>query len=161
VNFQVPYEASGAMKLSLQRGDDNKITTVDLIVGEAQPGLFSANSSGTGPAAATLGNGSFLNSSNPVARGDVAVLYATGLGRVKGTVLTGQPATAAADCVNQVQVTLGGRAVAPDYAGITPGFVGLYQINVRIPADLAATGDVPLKVTVAGVDSNTVTIAVK
>ena len=63
--------------------------------------------------------------------------------------------------MNPVTVNIGGRTFTPDYAGLTPGFVGLYQVNVRVPADLAATGDVPVSVSVAGGASNTVTIAVK
>ncbi len=161
VNFQIPYEASGAAKLTFKRGDDNKTTVVDLVVGEAHPGLFSTDSSGTGPAAATRADSSFLNSGNPAARGEVVVLYATGLGRVNPGATTGKGSDGAASVVNQVKVNIGGRVIDPDYAGLTPGYVGLYQVNFRIPADLVATGDVALKITEAGVDSNTVTIAVR
>ena len=162
VNFQIPYEASGSTKLNLIR-DDNSTTSVDVTVGEAQPGLFAADSSGAGPAAATLPDGSFLSSANPVATdgSGVVVLYATGLGRVQGGATTGVGASGAASVVNQVKVSVGGHSLDPDYAGLTPGFVGLYQINVRIPAGLGLTGNVPIKVTEAGVDSNTVTIAVR
>lgn len=160
VNFQLPYEATGTTQITLVR-EDGKTVSVSIPVGEAQPGLFAADGSGTGSAAATLGDGSLLNSSNPVARGDYAVLYATGLGRVSPSVATGVAATAAVNCVNKVTVTIGGRTVVPDYAGLTPGFAGLYQINVRVPADLAASGDVPVSVNVAGAISNAVTIAVR
>jgi len=162
VNLQIPYEVDGATTLTLTR-DDNDTTTVNLTVAAAQPGLFSADSSGTGPAAATLPDGSFLSSANPVATdgSGVVVLYATGLGRVNGAATTGVGASGAATVANQVKVSLGGHSIDPDYAGLTPGFVGLYQINVRIPAGLGLTGNVPLTVIEAGVSSNTVTIAVR
>lgn len=161
VNFQIPYEASGAAKLSFTRGDDSAVTSVDLAVAEAQPGLFTVDSSGAGPAAATLANFSGLSSSNPVPRGEFVILFATGLGRVEGGAQTGVKATAAARVINPVKVTVGDRIVVPDYAGVTPGFVGLYQVNIRVPADLASTGNVSVKITQAGVDSNSVTIAVR
>jgi uncharacterized protein (TIGR03437 family) len=160
VTFQMPYEATGATTLTLTR-EDGKSTTVDLVVGDAQPGVFTADGSGAGPAAATLADASPIASSNPVKRGSIAVLYATGLGRVSPNVATGQGSSGIANCVNPVKVTVGDRVVDPDYAGLTPGYPGLYQVNVRIPADLAVTGNVPIQVTVAGVDSNPVTIAIQ
>jgi uncharacterized protein (TIGR03437 family) len=160
VSFQVPYEASGVSTLTLTR-EDGKTTTVNVTVGEAQPGIFTSDASGTGPAAATLADSSLLNASNPAARGSVIVLYATGLGRVTPGAVTGVAPSAAATTVNPVKVTIGGRTIDPDYAGVTPNYAGLYQINVRIPGDLTLTGDVPVKITVAGVDSNVVTIAVR
>lgn len=160
VNFQMPYEAQGTTQLTLTR-EDGKTVAVTVNVGDANPGLFSADASGTGPAAATWGDGTLLNSGHPVARGDYVVLYATGLGRVSPSVTTGKPAPGAANCVNPVTVNIGGRTLTPDYAGVTPGFVGLYQVNVRVPADLTATGDVPVTITAAGIVSNSVTIAVR
>jgi hypothetical protein len=156
----MPYDATGATTLTLTR-EDGKTTTVNVNVGDAQPGLFTSDASGKGPAAATLADSSLLTATNPATRGNVVVLYATGLGRVAPAATTGVGVTAAANCVNPVTVTIAGRTVTPDYAGLTPGYPGLYQINVRIPADLAATGNVPLKVTAAGIDSNSVTIAVR
>lgn len=57
--------------------------------------------------------------------------------------------------------TSAGYAAAQVYfAGLTPGGVGLYQINCQIPAD-AATGDLPLVVTHNGVPANSVQLPVK
>ena len=160
LSFQMPYEASGATTLTLTR-EDGKTTTVNLNVGDAQPGLFTSDASGAGPAAATLADSSLLTSTNPATRGNVVVLYATGLGKVTPGAVTGAGATGPATCVNPVTVTIAGRTVTPDYAGLTPGYPGLYQVNVRIPADLSQTGNVPVKVTAAGVDSNSVIIALR
>ncbi len=160
VNFQMPFEASGAATLTLTR-EDGQQTAVTIPISEAQPGLFSADSSGTGAAAAQRADLSPLSAANPAARGEEVVLYATGLGRVMPSAATGQGASGLSPTTNPVTVTIGGRTVTPDYAGLTPGFVGLYQVNFHIPADLAVTGDVPVTVAAASVVSNTVTIAIQ
>jgi uncharacterized protein (TIGR03437 family) len=160
VTFQMPYEATGAVTVTLTREDGQK-ATVNMNVAATQPGLFSINASGAGAAAATLADGSLITSANPATHGGVIVLYATGLGQVTPNGVTGVGSAGAATCVNPVTVTIGGATVTPDYAGVTPGFPGLYQINVRIPSGLTATGDVPIKVTSAGADSNSVTVSVQ
>ena len=48
---------------------------------------------------------------------------------------------------------------APLFAGLTPGQVGLYQINVTIPFD-APTGNVPVYIEMPGVGSNYTDIAI-
>ena len=58
-------------------------------------------------------------------------------------------------------VTIGGVPAAVTFSGLAPGFVGLYQVNAEVPAN-ARTGDaVPVALTIGGVTSNTVTIAVQ
>ena len=47
----------------------------------------------------------------------------------------------------------------PTFAGLAPGFVGLYQVNVQVPTTVIGT--VPVTLTVGGITSNTVTIAVQ
>ena len=56
--------------------------------------------------------------------------------------------------------TAGGRAATVLYAGRAPGFGGLNQLNLTLPAGLAA-GSYSLVVTRGGVASNSVTIAIK
>jgi len=60
-----------------------------------------------------------------------------------------------------VTVTIAGKAAAVEFAGLTPGLVGLYQVNARVPEGVAAGSAVPLVITQNGVPSNTVTIAVR
>jgi uncharacterized protein (TIGR03437 family) len=159
VHFQMPFEASGATTMTFTR-EDGSATTVSVNIADAQPGLFTADASGTGPANARLADASAVSAANPVNRGDAVTLYGTGLGAVSPAVPTGTAASTPSTCVNPVKVTVGDRLVDPDYAGLdaTPG---LYRIVVRVPADLSATGDVPVKLTVAGADSNTATVAVR
>jgi uncharacterized protein (TIGR03437 family) len=59
-----------------------------------------------------------------------------------------------------VTATANGQDVEVLYAGEAPGFVGLDQVNVRLPED-TATGTVTIVVTADGVTSNPVTVAVQ
>jgi uncharacterized protein (TIGR03437 family) len=58
-------------------------------------------------------------------------------------------------------VNIGGKAAAVYYAGLSPTFVGLYQVNVTVPSG-ALTGDaVPLTISLAGQTSTGVQISVR
>ena len=90
-------------------------------------------------------------------------LYGTGLGPVSYVPEDGAPAslTQLSAAKIPVTVTVGGLPAQVLFAGLAPGTVGLYQINVQIPAD-APTGDaVEVIVTQNNVSSRPVTIAVK
>jgi uncharacterized protein (TIGR03437 family) len=59
-------------------------------------------------------------------------------------------------------MTIGGVQVTPLFAGLTPGFTGLYQINAIVPAGVVPGDQVPVVITVGGAyQSPTVTMAVK
>jgi uncharacterized protein (TIGR03437 family) len=58
-------------------------------------------------------------------------------------------------------VTIGGFPAAVDFSGLAPGFVGLYQVNAQIPANAPSGNEVPVVLSIGGVASNTVTIAVQ
>ena len=58
-------------------------------------------------------------------------------------------------------VNIGGIDVPANFAGLAPGFVGLYQVNGPIPAGVAPGDAVPVTLTIGGVTSNTATIAVQ
>jgi len=92
----------------------------------------------------------------------VVVIYCTGLGEVTPAVVTGSPAPAAppAQTVNQVKVTIGGLPAGVQFAGLTPGLVGVYQVNVVVPA-VKAGDQVPVVITAAGQQSSPVTIVTR
>jgi uncharacterized protein (TIGR03437 family) len=104
---------------------------------------------------------------HPAHRGDVLTIYALGLGPVAPSVGTGAGAPGAeplARSANPVNVYFGGGFISgsnaiPDYAGLAPNFVGLYQINVTIPQD-APIGNVPVMINMPGHASNFVEITI-
>jgi uncharacterized protein (TIGR03437 family) len=79
--------------------------------------------------------------SRPAREGDVLTIYLLGLGPTEPSVASGAaaPANPLARVPGNWRVVFGsgifvsGIPVEPLYVGLTPGFVGLYQINVRVP----------------------------
>ena len=62
--------------------------------------------------------------------------------------------------VNPVTVTIGGNPAAVAFAGLTPGFTGLYQINTVVPTGLSS-GNQRVIISVAGQQSPVVTLNVR
>jgi uncharacterized protein (TIGR03437 family) len=132
------------------------------------PGIFTANSSGTGPGAILNSNNSVNAPNNPASRGDTVVLYLTGEGQTSPAGVTGKVTTVSSTPpltpapLLQVSITVGGQPAQFSFAGEAPGFVsGVMQLNVQLPAN-AGTGDLPVVVTIGGNPSQTgVTVSVK
>jgi uncharacterized protein (TIGR03437 family) len=80
-------------------------------------------------------NNEVVTPSNPIHADDWIVIYATGLGAVTPDVKSGDgaPSNPLAHAVQEPEVTLGGMPLAVDYAGLAPGQVGVYQINLKVP----------------------------
>jgi uncharacterized protein (TIGR03437 family) len=58
-------------------------------------------------------------------------------------------------------VMIGGASGNVLFSGLVPGSVGLYQVNTQIPAAAAKGAAVPLTISVGGVVSNTVYVAIQ
>ncbi len=114
-----------------------------------------------GPAITHSSDFSLVSASKPAAQGEILSLFATGLGPVRG-VVTGQPfpSNPAAPVNSPVQVTVNGTAAEIIAAVGYPGSVDGYQVNFRVPADVAK-GSVMVQVRAAWVSSAPVTIVVQ
>jgi adhesin/invasin len=62
---------------------------------------------------------------------------------------------------NTVTVTVGGIVAGVAFAGLAPGYVGLYQVNAIVPTGVATGPSVPVIVTAAGAASAPVTVAIR
>ena len=62
--------------------------------------------------------------------------------------------------INQSGLTIGGQSAPVAFAGLVPGFVGLFQINTQVPSGVQS-GSVAVQITVAGQVSPTVPIAIR
>ena len=96
-------------------------------------------------------------------RGAYVSIFCTGLGAVTNQPATGaaSPAVPLAFTVATPTVTIGGVVAGVSYSGLAPGLVGLYQVNAQVPADVSPGSAVPVFISIGGVQSNTVTIAVQ
>jgi uncharacterized protein (TIGR03437 family) len=129
----------------------------------AQPGIFTADSSGRGQGAILNQDGSRNGPGNPAARGSVVQVFGTSGGAMSPACEEGKIATDRQDLQLPVSAAIGGVPAPVEYAGSSPGSImGLLQINVRIP-ETAPTGDaVPLAITIGGVPAQDgVTLAVR
>ena len=91
-------------------------------------------------------------------------VFATGLGATEPRVPSGQagPSTEPlAKVVVMPEVRIGNKTARVLFAGLAPGFVGLYQVNVEIPSGVEPGPAVPVVVTQNAVVSNTVTLAIR
>ena len=177
VNFQVPSNAPvGSVRIAVRTADTGELVAGgSLLVSSAAPGIFTANSGGTGQAAVNNQDGTTNSSSNPAPVGSIVSIYATGQGQVSPAVIDGTaagssplsntiavPTTNAGTCLNSqpsMCVAVGSGFGDVKYSGLAPGYIGLWQINVLIPS--GTTGVVPVRVVINGTPSNTVTIAVR
>jgi uncharacterized protein (TIGR03437 family) len=161
INAQVPFEVTpGNVTVSVARWDQSASLTV--AVAPAGPGIFTRNAQGTGPAAILhAGDLSPVNDASPAHAGEALAIYCTGLGIMDPPVATGNaPPAPPPNTVFQPQVRIAGRSAEVTYSGAAPQFVGLYQVNIVAPADTPA-GLQSLVLTINGVDSNTVQVAVR
>ena len=133
------------------------------------PGVFSADSSGRGLAAAVAlrikANGEQVY--EPVARFDPSqnrvVAVPTDLSNPNELVfliLYGSGWRARSSLM-AVAASVGGTAVEVTYAGQQNDFVGLDQANLRLPNALAGRGEVEVRLTVDGIAANAVTVVIK
>jgi uncharacterized protein (TIGR03437 family) len=161
VNAQVPFEiSSNTATLTVDNGAARS-TPISLALAPSAPGIFTLQS-GTGPAAALHNSGySLVTAASPATAGEVVAIYCTGLGAVSPAVQTGRaaPSSRPAAALQTPQVLIGGTTAQVLFAGLAPGFVGLYQVNVRVPGGLPA-GAASL-VLQAGLTSNTATLSIR
>jgi len=123
------------------------------------PGLFVTNGL---RAAALNGDLSVHTAATPIPAGGYVILFLTGGGPVTPTVSDGAAAPESPLSIidGTVQVSIGGQNANVAYQGVAPGFAGLDQLNVVVPAGLTP-GDQPVIVTINGVPSNAGLITVK
>ena len=134
INFLVPYQLiAGSTTLAVEnQGLSGPVVPIQL--NNTAPGMFVYN----GFIIATHLNGTLVSSTAPATAGEIIVIYAAGLGKTTPATVSGKLVTAAAtiSAASQMQVLLAGQPCPPGdilYAGLAPGFAGLYQINLTVP----------------------------
>ena len=158
INAQLPYQVDGNVTLVLHTPggvSDN----FNLTILPAAPSIFRNGTAGTDsgiPAIVRARNNELVTLSNPVHKDDSLTIYLAGMGNTSPAVEAGVPAPS--DPLPSVLippvVTLGGVPVTVTFAGLTPGQIGVYQINVNINRRVPSGISIPLAVTQGGASTS-------
>jgi len=165
ISFQVPWEAdTGKAAVDVQVFDYGT-QQAELLVDSftEDPGIFGYQKYGQLYAVALHASDyALVTPDDPASRAEVIILYTTGLGPVDRVVRNGfgAPADPPANTKDPFRVVIAGEDAGLLFAGLAPGFVGLYQINMQLPRDLPS-GDLPIKILSDYADSQTVSLAVQ
>lgn len=159
INAQMPEDIQpGLATVIVKNGTSSSNAVAVVIPATATPGIVVY---GQNQAVVVNQDQSVNAPTNPAKVGDVVVAYLTGGGPVtaSGTLTTGARSPAGLSPVTGVNsITVNGKDATVNYIGLTPGSIGLYQANFKIPS--VATGNHPLVITIAGQASNRPLIAV-
>jgi uncharacterized protein (TIGR03437 family) len=146
INFLVPNVLlPGPFQFWVARqGVHGPIVTVNLAL--AAPAMFQT---AAGAVIATHLDGSLVESKAPASAGEIVMLWATGLGGTSPGVADGALPTDAQALthMNQFSILINGAPINPAlilYAGVAPGYAGLYQINVKMPDPLPKNPEIRL-----------------
>jgi uncharacterized protein (TIGR03437 family) len=165
INAMLPFDLPVNTSLPLVVTRGNAVSApepVSLI--SSQPGVFTqaANGLGIGVVVIAHADGSWVEvgGANSAKAGDTLVIYCTGLGDVSPRVIAGLPVPPSplSNTIDPVTLTIGGKNVPIFFAGPTPGFTGLYQVNATVPGGIAPSTQAPLVLSQGGRPSATVTI---
>ncbi len=135
INFLLPETTSPGTARVIVENAGRRSAEVAVQMSASAPGIFTVSQDGRGLAAALRASDqSRVDSSRPARPGEVIEIFLSGLNRAAPS------------------VTVGGRPAELLFAGLPPGFVGLWQINFRVPAGVQGT--VEIRVTAGGTTSN-------
>jgi len=157
---QLPFELQPAMQYQLVVSANGALTTpITLQLAPTSPGV-AADSAGR--VIATHVDGSAVSETSPAKPGEFIVLTGAGLGATDATVSDGAPGPSSplANALSQPSVTINGENAMVNFAGLQPGVIGMYQVNVQVPAD-APDGDLTLVLSQDGNPANSTVLPVK
>jgi uncharacterized protein (TIGR03437 family) len=153
IDAQLPFELLPGNQYEVIVNSAGALSTPGSIdVSAAAPGIAALPN---GQIIAQHADYSLVSPSSPAKSGEYLVIYLAGLGMTDSAVADGaaSPSSPLARPLITPVLTLNGDTVPVYFAGLTPGFVGLYQMNFQVPAN-TMNANVQLVVTQGGVASN-------
>lgn len=161
VNAQVPFELTGASAIAEVNSAAGTSVT-KFAISPAAPGIFTLNNLGTGDAAAIDAvSYALVTSKQPIAAGGYLAIFCTGLGAVSPAPVTGGvPGNPAPQTTVKPDIRIDGASAPLLWAGLAPGFVGVYQVNVQVPLTLTP-GSHQIQVVINAAASNLATFSVR
>jgi uncharacterized protein (TIGR03437 family) len=161
INAQIPYEVTMLdpafpfpAVVVTSGGVASLAAKTATILGSA-PGIFQY---GTNRAVAQNQDNSINASDKPAKVGSTIIVYMTGGGALDHTVATGAGSSPLSRLLQPITATIGGQPATISFAGLTPGFVGLIQVNLVVPA--LASGSYPVVLKANAFTSNAPLITV-
>jgi uncharacterized protein (TIGR03437 family) len=159
INAQMPQDIKpGIASVVVKAGTVSSAAVAVTVPATGTPGILVY---GNNRAVVVNPDGSINSPTSPAKVGDILVAYFTGGGPVNasGTLVTGAGAPGGLSPVSGTStVTVGGTSATVKYIGLTPGSVGLYQVNFVVPT--VSVADHPLVINIAGAASNNPLLAV-
>jgi uncharacterized protein (TIGR03437 family) len=153
IDAQIPFELQSGQQYQVLVSASGALTTPQPIqLTPATPGL-AANPDDT--LIAQHSDGSLVSQMSPAMGGEYLVAYLAGLGNTTVPVASGtaSPSSPLAQPTVTPILTINGTQYPIFFAGLTPGLVGLYQMNFQVPTGLAA-GNITIVVSQNGQSSN-------
>jgi len=160
INAQIPVDLLPGQEYQVLVVANNAYTTPDAIhIAPVTPGIARL---ANGQVIAQHADFSLVSEDAPAKPGEYLVAYLAGMGLTDNPVGTGAeaPSSPLAAVNASASVAVDGEAASVLFAGLTPGFIGLYQINFQVPAD-AQTGDRKLEIFQGGMAANTSVLPVQ
>ncbi|HEX4945114.1 MAG TPA: hypothetical protein VFZ34_00435 [Blastocatellia bacterium] len=167
VNYQIPAGTAEGIATVTITNRDGVETKGLLNITRVAPGVFSADATGKGYAAA---NAVYVRKDNSQVWESVT-RFDVNTGRLVGNpidvanaeaylVLYGTGLRNRSNLAN-VKVRIDGIEASVEYAGAQGQYVGLDQLNVKLPKTLAGRGDVTVELSVDGKTANAVQVQIK
>lgn len=159
INLQIPFETPTGIEVSVQVEHDGVLSEKFLLI--VQPVAASVFTyervSGSGvfePIALHSDGVSLVTPENPAKTGEILVLYLTGPPQLLNTPLSGVGAPLPPNDAITVELpsailstSQAGSGLTVLYSGLASGFVGLWQVNVRMSSSLPAGENHKLRLT--------------
>ncbi len=169
INYLLPADtATGSALLTIHSADGN-VATSNIQIEVIAPGLFSANATGQGVAAAVAlrvkpdGTQLFQSVSewDPALRQFIALPIDVGQEGDQMFLILFGTGIRYYDPTSEAEVRIGNLSVNALYAGRQDDFAGLDQVNIPLPKTLMGQGDVDVVLKLNGKTTNTVKIRLK
>jgi len=162
ISVQIPYDTPtgpGAAEIEvLDYGESVALLRADSF--DEDPGIFTYQKNYA--VALLYPSYSLIGPDNPAFPGDHLILYTTGLGPLSLDLSDGfaAPSNPLAYTQEPFTVYVSGEPCRIEFSGLAPGFVGLYQLNIQLPADLPQ-GDLDVRISSPYADSNVAVLPVR
>jgi uncharacterized protein (TIGR03437 family) len=154
INFEFPGsspQSGGTDVQIIETATGRVLGDTTVAMAPVSPGIFTQTASGSGTGVIANKDGTLNTSANPATAGDFVTIYMTGQGYISGMPPDGDVSNAqlTTPYTPLVYIVGGATSIPPGnilYSGLAPTLVGVWQLNVVIPADVVSIPTIPVQV---------------